>query len=362
MTATRSPLAMSSAAAARQPAAVRRSQPLMLGPRTVPSQFCLAPLAGYTQLAFRRAIRELGGLGLATTDLVHSRMLLDERPKSLQTVATHRDDRPLSVQLFGSQTHELVAAARWLEDHGYAGIDLNMGCPMAKVTGQGGGARLMCDAGGATGLVSRVVEATSLPVTVKMRLGWDHTARTSPALARAFGELGVVAITIHGRTRSQGFGGRVDLDGIAATVAATDIPVLGNGDVRSPSDAWAMIDRTGCAGVAIGRGAMLDPWLFRKLADPAFPGPGDAERLAFLRRHVRLMVATHGEYGCTLVRKFAAWYGAVLGLSRELEDRMRRLERLDDFERLADDAARQPFVPRAATALVKVPNGPVERW
>ena len=334
-----------------------------IGPRTMPSRYCLAPLAGYTQLAFRRAIRELGGLGLATTDLVHSRMLLGERPKSLQLVATTPDDTPLSVQIFGSKAHELADAARWLADRGYGGIDLNMGCPMAKVTGEGGGARLMCDAGGAARLVQTVRDAVDLPVSVKMRLGWDRSHRTAPALAREFAELGVVAVTIHGRTRSQGFGGAVDLDGIAETVAAApSIPVIGNGDVRTAADAVAMRRRTGCAAVAIGRGAMLDPWIFRRLDDPTFDGPTDADRIAFLRRHVRLMIAQHDAYGCVLVRKFAPWYGAVLGLPLAIENRMKRLESAEQFETLADDAEREPFVQREATALVKVPNGPVERW
>ena len=340
------------------------SPTLQLGPRTMPSRFCLAPLAGYTQLAFRRAIRELGGVGLATTDLVHARMLLDDRPKSRQLVATTPDDRPLSVQIFGGKTAEIVAAARWLEDRGYAGIDLNMGCPMAKITGEGGGARLMCDRGGAAALVEAVVGAVTLPVSVKMRLGWDRTQRTAPALAAAFASLGVVAVTIHGRTRSQGFGGQVDLDGIAETVAAAPgIPVIGNGDVRTPGDALRMIEATGCAGVAIGRGAMLDPWIFRKLADPAAATPTPAERIAFLRRHVRLMIDHHGDYGCVLVRKFAAWYGAVLGLPPQIEDRLRRLDSPAEFESLADAADAAPACePRDATALMKVPNGPVERW
>ena len=337
--------------------------PLRIGSRTMPSRYALAPLAGYTQLAFRRAIRELGGLGLATTDLVHSRMLIGERPKSMQLVATSEDDTPLSVQLFGSKPHEIATAAKWLEDRGYAGIDLNMGCPMAKVTGEGGGARLMCDAGGATRLVATVLGATRLPVTVKMRLGWDTANRTSPALAREFAEMGVAAVTIHGRTRQQGFGGTVDLDGITETVAAApSIPVIGNGDVRSAADARAMRRRTGCAAVAIGRGAMLDPWIFRRLDDPAFDGPNDEDRIAFLRRHVRLMIAQHDEYGCVLVRKFAAWYGAVLGLSLDIEDRLRRLDTAEQFEQLANEAAETPTQPRPATALVRVPNGPVERW
>ena len=340
-----------------------------IGERRLPSRYCLAPLAGYTHLAFRRVIRSLGGLGLATTDLVQASFLLSGKRHSQDLIATSSDDRPLSVQIFSGRREELIRAARWLEDHGYEGVDINMGCPMAKVNGQGGGARLLCDPDGACRTVGDVVAAVSLPVTVKMRLGWDSSQITAPALAREFEQLGVAAITIHGRTRAQGFGGEVDLDGIAATVAAVDyIPVIGNGDVRSVDDALAMRRRTGCAAVAIGRGAMLDPWIFHRLArrTQGLPDidPTPDERVHFLSRHFQLMTEQHGEYSCTLFRKFAAWYGVRLGIPTDLEDRLRRFESIAEFEAiLAEIRDRHgEQVNRVPTALVKVPNGPVERW
>ncbi|MFK7822291.1 MAG: tRNA dihydrouridine synthase [Planctomycetaceae bacterium] len=237
-----------------------------IGDREFASRFFLAPLAGYTQLPFRRVMRRLGGLGLATTDLVQATHLLSGSRKSMQLVETSEDDKPLSVQIFSGHATELMKAACWLEDHGFEGVDINMGCPMAKVNGQGGGARLMCDMTAASSLVGQVVKAVSIPVTVKMRLGWDHANISSPLLARCFEQEGCAAITIHGRTRAQGFHGSVDLDGIAATVDAVDsIPVVGNGDVRSPEEAFRMLSYTGCEAVAIGRGAMLDPWIFQQL-------------------------------------------------------------------------------------------------
>jgi nifR3 family TIM-barrel protein len=340
-----------------------------IGSRLLPSRYCLAPLAGYTHLAFRRVIRELGGLGLATTDLVQASFLLSGKPHSRDLIATSPDDRPLSVQIFSGFRHELVRAARWLEDHGYAGVDINMGCPMAKVNGQGGGARLMCDPDGACRTVGEVAAAVSLPVTVKMRLGWDATQITAPALAREFEQLGVAAITIHGRTRQQGFHGRVDLEGIAATVAAVErIPIIGNGDVRSVADAIEMRRRTGCHAVAIGRGAMLDPWIFRRLerhaAGSDAPDPTPAEQIDFLARHFTLMTEQHGDYSCTLFRKFAAWYGAKLGIPEELEDRLRRFASIAEFEAIVAEIRQRHGERRTsvATALVKVPNGPVEKW
>ena len=358
--------AQSSANETDQPA----SREIRIGDRVLPSRFFLAPLAGYTHLAFRTAIRELGGLGLATTDLVHAASLLSKNRKSLELIATNEIDRPLSIQIFGSKPDVLAAAALWLEDHGYTGVDINMGCPMAKVNGQGGGARITCEYDSACELVSRVVNAVKIPVTVKMRLGWDRDKLTAPELAAAFEQLGAAAITIHGRTRAQGFGGSVDMDGIRQVVEAVEkIPVVGNGDVRSVKDAQSMQKTTGCDAIAIGRGAMLDPWLFRRLElasqskDWDFE-PTPDEQVHFLRRHFRLMTGQHEEYSCKLFRKFAGWYGARLGIPEDLENRLRRFDSFDEFESIADEirlrhGERESTV---ATALVKVPNGPVERW
>ena len=347
-----------------------RADGFAVGNRRFESRYVLAPLAGYTHLAFRTAVRELGGLGLATTDLVLASHLLTGSKKSRQLLATSPEDRPLSVQIFGSSAAEMADAARWLEADGRGGVDLNMGCPMAKLTGSGGGARLMCDAGGAVRLVETVVNAVAIPVTVKIRLGWDRESITGPALSRAFAGVGAAAITVHGRTRSQGFGGSVDLGGIAAVVEAVDgaVPVVGNGDVRTPADAERMRRETGCDAVAIGRGALADPWIFRRLADRAAGReerlPTNAEKVAFLRRHFALMLRDRGDYACTLFRKFAAWYGAVLGVPEDLEDRLRRFETPAEFADLCDAIAARPGQRRSevATAFVRVPNGPVERW
>lgn len=342
---------------------------LRIGDRCLPSRYFLAPLAGYTQLAFRRAIRAIGGIGLATTDLVLAGYLVRGTPKSRRLVKTHPDDKPLSVQIFGKRPDDLVAGAMWLEDHGYGGVDINMGCPMGKVNAAGGGAKLMCDADAAAVMVARVVEAVAIPVTVKMRLGWDRDSITSPELARAFERVGVAAITIHGRTRQQGFSGSVNRRAIRDTVDAVDaIPVIGNGDVRSVDDAITMRDETGCDAVAIGRGAMLDPWIFRKLqqveAGDEPTEPSRDEQLAFLTSHFAMMADEHGEYACVLFRKFAGWYGARMGIPEDLEDRMRRIESTAEFDDLVEQIARRQGEreSKVATALVKVPNGPVERW
>lgn len=343
---------------------------IRIGDRLIPTRYFLAPLAGYTHLAFRRALRELGGLGLATTDLVHATSLLAENRKSLDLIVTHPEDKPLSIQIFGSKPDVLSDAAIWLEDHRYSGVDINMGCPMAKVNSQGGGARIACQFDAASELVDRVVSAVQVPVTVKMRLGWDADSLTAPELATEFERLGVAAITIHGRTRAQGFHGSVDLDGIRAVVDAVDsIPVIGNGDVRTVEDALQMRRVTRCDAVAIGRGAMLDPWLFHRLkrfegGDLAPFEPTPDEQVDFLRRHFYLMVEQHHDYSCFLFRKFAAWYGAKLGVPEELEARLRQFSSFEEFDQITDEIRKRHGERQSdvATALIKVPNGPVERW
>ncbi len=343
--------------------------PLTIGNRTFASRYFLAPLAGYTHLAFRRALRGLGGLGLATTDLVQATLLLSGHPKSRELIETSPDDQPLSVQIFSGKTDDLIGAARWLQDNGYKGVDLNMGCPMAKVNGSGGGARLLRDSTGACGMVSQVVEAVQIPVTVKMRLGWDRENITAPALAREFENLGIAAVTIHGRTRQQGFQGHADLDGIQQVVdAVQQIPIIGNGDVRTVEDAIRMRTLTGCPAVAIGRGALLDPWIFSKLLDHSqgrtVADPTPDEQVQFLKSHFLWMTEQHAERSCQLFRKFAAWYGQKLGVPDDLEDRLRRFESVDEFLEIAEQI-RLRHGERAATiptALLKVPNGPVEKW
>src|SRR2546423_552497 len=211
---------------------------LHFGPLELPTRFLLSPLAGYTNLSFRLAVRALGGLGLATTDLVNARALLVRSRRTMELIQTSPEDRPVAVQIYGTNPSEMRDAAQWLESYGVSSVDINMGCPVHKVTRGGGGSALMCDATNTVNLVRTIVQGVRIPVTVKMRLGWDETTLSAPFFARAFEEVGVAAVTIHGRTREQGFGGTVNLDGIRRVVEAVErIPVIGNGDVRTLADA-----------------------------------------------------------------------------------------------------------------------------
>ncbi len=241
---------------------------MQIGLLKLESNLFLSPLAGYTNLPFRLVVREIGGVGLCTTDLVNARSLLEKRAKAFKLIETRPADSPLAVQLFGSVPEEMRDAALMLEARGVAALDINMGCPVRKVCNVGGGSAMMTQLNRTAALVRGMAGAVSIPVTAKMRLGWDDQNITAPDLARALEDAGVAAIFVHGRTREQGFGGVVNLDGIRQVVRAVKaIPVIGNGDITTPLAARKMLDETGCAGVSIGRGAFYNPWIFRHTLD-----------------------------------------------------------------------------------------------
>src|SRR5688500_236023 len=213
---------------------------LAIGPLKLKSNLFLSPLAGYTNLPFRLTLREVGGLDLATTDLVNARSLLEKNPKAFKLIETCAADRPLAVQLFGSVPEEMRDAAAYLESIGIASVDINMGCPVRKVCRVGGGSAMMTELDKTAALVQGMVDAVKIPVTAKMRLGWDDDNMTAPDLARALEDAGVAGIFIHGRTREQGFSGTVNLTGIRKVVEAVAIPVIGNGDVTTHEAAKRM--------------------------------------------------------------------------------------------------------------------------
>jgi tRNA-dihydrouridine synthase B len=395
---------------------------MRFGPLTLSSNLFLSPLAGYTNLPFRLTVREIGGVGLATTDLVNARSLLEKNPKALKLIETCPADKPLAVQLFGSVPEEMRDAAAYLESTGISAVDINMGCPVRKVCNVGGGSAMMTELDKTAALVRSMVDAVNIPVTAKMRLGWDDQNITAPDLARALEDAGIAAIFVHGRTREQGFGGTVNLAGIRAVVQAVrTIPVIGNGDVITPQAAKRMFDETGCAGVSIGRGAFYNPWIFqhtlhylatgrsrRKEAlikpvaeknEPPYvgscekngellPEPPFAERVRVLCRHFDLMIEVFGEeLGCRMFRKVAPWYAKRFGPCHEFNKRVVQISTKTEFHEVLENYSRwrrqfldekgelkakfhpAPLVasfmqePGAAQRQqIPVPKGPVEVW
>ena len=370
---------------------------MRLGPYELSSPLFLSPLAGYTNLPMRLTLRELGGLGWATTDLVNARSLLERNATALKLVASSAEDRPLAIQLFGSVPEEMRDAAVVCQELGAQAVDINMGCPVKKVVKVGGGSAMMTELDKTAALVRGMIAAIRIPVTAKMRLGWDDDNLTAPDLARALEDAGVAAIFVHGRTRAQGFSGTVNLAGIRAVVSAVRaIPVVGNGDVTTPEAARRMIDETGCAGVSIGRGAFYDPWIFRRThhflrAGELLPEPDFAERLRVMRRHFERYVEFYGEvHGAKLFRKVAPWYAKRFGPAKPFKQRIITIASRADFEAAVADYLgwraqfcdeqgqllekyapaplvasfmRDPNEPESVTRnAIPVPKGPVEVW
>lgn len=367
---------------------------ICIGTLELNSQLFLSPLAGYTNLPFRLTIRELGGLDMATTDLVNARSLLERNPKALRLIQTCANDRPLAVQLFGGVAEEMREAAQYLESRGISSVDINMGCPVRKVCRVGAGSSMMTEMGATVRLVKAMVDAVKIPVTAKMRLGWDDRNLTAPYLARALEEAGVAAVFVHGRTREQGFSGTVNLAGIRQVVEAVRrIPVIGNGDITSPEAARFMLEETGCAGISIGRGAFYNPWIFRDtrqyLATGILPPePGFEERVRVMCTHFGRMIEVFGEcQGCRMFRKIAPWYARRFGPAKFFKDRVVHIATREDFYQLLGQyrewrgqfldangdllphyrptTMTASFLPDAAVAgrtAIPVPKGPVERW
>jgi tRNA-dihydrouridine synthase B len=312
---------------------------MRLGPHELSSNLFLSPLAGYTNLPMRLTVRELGGLGWATTDLVNARSLLERNPTALKLVATSPEDRPLAIQLFGSVPEEMRDASVICEQLGAQAVDINMGCPVRKVTKIGGGSAMMTELDKTAALVRGMIAAVKIPITAKMRLGWDDDNLTAPDLARVLEDAGVAAVFVHGRTRAQGFSGGVNLAGIRAVVAALKrIPVIGNGDITTPAAAKHMLDETGCAGVSIGRGAFYDPWIFRRTehflrTGELRPEPDFTERVRVLRRHFERYCEFYGEaHGARLFRKVAPWYAKRFGPVKPFKRLITTISSRADFE------------------------------
>ncbi|GGK95485.1 nifR3 family TIM-barrel protein [Curtobacterium luteum] len=290
---------------------------LRIGPIEVEAPVVLAPMAGITNMAYRRLCREYGA-GLYVCEMITSRALVERTPVSMQLIQHHESETPRSIQLYGVEPNTVAEAATILVGEDRADhIDLNFGCPVPKVTRKGGGAALPWKLDLFKDLVEKTVTAAGdVPVTVKMRKGIDADHLTYLDAARIARDAGVAAISLHARTANEHYSGHADWSAIATLKETiTDIPVLGNGDIWSAADALRMVDETGCDGVVVGRGCLGRPWLFGDLA-AAFRGedvramPTLGEVAVAFRRHAELLVEFFGseDHGCRDVRKHVAWY------------------------------------------------------
>jgi nifR3 family TIM-barrel protein len=318
--------------------------PPRIGNLQLSSPLVLAPMSGRTDLAFRAGLRAVGGLALAFTDLTSPHGVLRRNLRTSQILASCQDDRPLGIQLYGSDPELLAEAARRLEAELSPDlIDLNMGCPVHKVTRRGAGSALMGMPELAARIVAQVVRAVDVPVTAKLRLGLDSARLGAPRLAGMLRDAGISALTVHGRTAAQRYSGPVNLEGIRSVVQCVPgLPVFANGDVVSHRSATETAAATGAAGLAIGRAAMRNPWIFKEIMDaeagrPLTP-PSRAEVIEFMRGHFRRLVGIRGEFrGCRQFRKWVRHYGSLLNMSRAQRERFVRISRPVDFENLAGD-------------------------
>ncbi|ALV44681.1 putative TIM-barrel protein, nifR3 family [Arthrobacter alpinus] len=321
--------------------------PLKLGNITVETPVVLAPMAGITNTAFRRLCREHGG-GVFVSEMVTSRALVERTPESMRLISHDEDEKIRSVQLYGVDPETVGKAVRMLVEEDHADhIDLNFGCPVAKVTRRGGGAALPWKLDLFTSIVQTAVREASkggLPLTIKMRKGIDEDHLTYLEAGRIARDAGVAAVALHGRTANQFYSGKADWDAIARLrEALPDVPVLGNGDIWSAEDAIAMVRQTGVDGVVVGRGCQGRPWLFGDLMN-AFEGsdarhkPGMAEVSAAVYRHAELLVDTFDDENKALrdIRKHMAWYFKGYVVGGELRAKLSTVPTLEVLRELLD--------------------------
>ncbi|HUP23812.1 MAG TPA: tRNA dihydrouridine synthase DusB [Thermoanaerobaculia bacterium] len=296
----------------------------------------LAPMAGVTDRDFRLLVRRIGGVGLVAMEFISSRAIVDGNRRTRELMHFVDEERPLAIQIYGSDARTMAEAARIVEDLGPDVCDINMGCPANKVLKGCAGAALMGDLKLAADIIEQVRAAITLPLTVKFRLGLDTCRKNYVELGRICQDQGVAAVSLHGRTAKQMFRGEADWSEIARLKDAVDIPVIGNGDVRGPEDAERMLRETGCDGVMIGRGATRNPWVFRQIAahlsGGAVSDPTLAERRDLMLEHFRWLVERETEvFALHKLRTFTGYYTHGLPNGKHLRVRIQQLRATREF-------------------------------
>ena len=312
---------------------------LKIGSVTLENNILLAPMAGVTDLPFRLLCREQG-VGMACMEMISAKAILYKNKNTESQLKIHPQEGAVSLQLFGSDPKIISEMARQIEDRPFAVLDINMGCPVPKVVGNGEGSALMKEPKLVGEIVSAVAKAVRKPVTVKIRKGFNDTCVNAVEIAQIAEDSGAAAVVVHGRTREQYYAGEADWEIIARVKDKLSIPVIGNGDITDGAGAEAILKQTGCDGVMIGRAARGNPWIFRQIAaylqdGTVLPGPGKAEIKETILRHARLQLDCKGEYtGIREMRKHVSWYTAGMPDSARLRRSVNEVESFAELEEL----------------------------
>jgi tRNA-dihydrouridine synthase B len=309
---------------------MQRIHPIQIGNVRIETPVILAPMTGVTDMPFRRVVRRYGS-GLNVTEMIASQAMIRETRQSLQKAAWDAIEEPVSMQLAGCTPYEMGEAAKLNEDRGAAIIDINMGCPVKKVVNGDAGSALMRDLPLAASLIKATVKAVKVPVTVKMRMGWDHHSLNAPELAHIAEDLGALMITVHGRTRAQMYRDQADWAYIHKVKDAVRIPVVANGDICSVADAETALEQSGADGVMIGRGAYGKPWLLAQMmaaltGRQAIADPSIEQQYYLITEHYQAMLEHYGEMtGVNMARKHIGWYTKGLPGSAEFRNKVNQI-------------------------------------
>jgi tRNA-dihydrouridine synthase B len=335
---------------------------LKIGPYSLSSPVYVAPMAGVTDAPFRKIAREFGA-GLACTEMISSEALVRRHPESFRLMDLRWDERPVSVQLMGGDPAVMAEAARMVAEAGADLVDINMGCPVPKVVKTSGGSSLLRDPDRASRVADAVVKAVSIPVTVKIRTGWDFATRNYLEMATRLESVGIKGLAVHGRTRSQRYEPWADWQAIAEVKAAVSIPVAGSGDLRTASDAVRRRRETGVDAVMLGRGILGNLWLVRQtvamlMTGESLPDLSWQEQISLVRRHCDLVIEYYGaERGCRLLRKFIAWGLHGFRGAARLRTMVQSVVTADDVDRVLESA--RAIDPGARVSDDEVDDAPV---